>query len=104
MTNLIAYLVAIICVAAFVTIWFKTVYAELSAKRKCIAELSEQLRLHEGLYVQAKEGSDLQAANDMLETSRLLCREAAKNYNHILHKPKNYVPALFMGFRPVDEE
>ncbi len=103
MTNLIACLVAIICAAGFVTIWFTTVYAELSAKRNCLADLDEQLRLHEELYAQVIDGSDWQAANAMLETSRMLCREASKNYNRILNKPMNRIPALLMGFRPVDE-
>lgn len=85
------------------TIWFTTAYAELSAKRNCLADLDEQMRLHEGLYAQARDGPDVRSANGMLETSRMLCREASKSYNRILHKPMNRIPALLMGFRAVDE-
>ena len=104
MSIFIVCFIAGICAAGFVTIWFTTAYTELSAKRNCLANLDEQLRLHEGLYAQAGDGPDARSANGMMETSRMLCREASKSYNRILHKPKNCVPALLMGFRAVDEE
>ncbi len=104
MPTLIAYFIAGICTTGFVTIWFTTAYAELSQKRNCLAALEEQLRLHEGLYAQARDSSDVWSAHKMMETSRMLCREASKSYNRILHKPMNLIPALLMGFRAVDEE
>ncbi len=104
MPTLIACFIAGICAAGFVTIWFTTAYTELSAKRNCLADLEEQLHLHERLYAQARYGPDVRSANGMLETSRMLCREASKSFNRILHKPMNRVPALLMGFRAADEE
>ncbi len=104
MPILITYIVAGIFAAGFVTIWFTTAYAELSAKRNCLADLYEQLRLHEGLYAQTWDGPDARSSAYMLETSRLLLREALKSYNCILRKPMNRVPALIMGFRTMDEE
>lgn len=104
MPTYIACFVAGISVAGFVTIWFKSAYKELVAKRNRLTDLNEQLRLHEGLYDKARDGPDVRSANGMMETSRMLCREAARSYNHILHKPMNRVPALLMGFRAVDEE
>jgi len=101
--TLIACFIAGICAAGFLTIWFKSAYAELSAKRNCLADLDEQLRLHEGLYAQAMDGPDARSSAGMLETSRMLCREASKSYNRILRKPMNRVPALLMGFRAVDK-
>jgi hypothetical protein len=101
--SLIACIIAGICAAGFVTIWFTTVYAELSAKRKCLADLDEQLRLHEGLHARSGDRPDAHSSAMMLETSRMLCREAAKSYNRILRKPTNRIPALLMGFRAVDE-
>lgn len=103
MPTFIACFVAVICVAGFVTIWFTTAYNELSAKRNCLVDLDEQLRMHEGLYAKARDGQYVGSANGMLETSRMLCREATKSYNRILHKPMNRVPAMLMGFRTVDE-
>ena len=103
MPTLIACFVAGICVAGFVTIWFTTACAELTAKRNSLDGPEEQLRLHEGLYAQARDGPDEQPSVRMLETSRMLCREAAKNYNRILEKPMNRIPALIMGFRAAEE-
>lgn len=103
MPTLIACFVAGICVAGFVSIWFSTAFKELSAKRNSLAALEEQLRLHEGLYTQTMDGPDAQSSARMLETSRMLCREAAKSYNLILRKPMNRFPALLMGFWTAEE-
>lgn len=103
MPTTIAYFVACVCVAGFVTIWFTTANKELSAKRDSLAALEEQLRLHERLFSQARDGPDAQPSAKMLETSRMLYREAAKSYNNILHKPMNRFPALMMGFKSVNE-
>ena len=103
MPTLIACFIAGICLVGFITIWFTTAYAELSAKRNCLADLDEQLRLHEGLYAQTMNSPDAWSANGMLETSRMLCCEAAKSYNRILHKPMNRFPALLMSFREVKD-
>ena len=85
-------------------IWFWTAYAELSAKRSSLSDLMEQLHLHEGLYFQSIGGPNAQSSAGMLETSRMLYREAAKGYNLILQKPFNRIPAMFLGFRPSDED
>ncbi len=103
MLTLIACFITGICAAGFVTIWFTTAYAELSAKRNCLDDLDEQLRLHERLYAQVRDGPDARSANGMMETSRMLYREAAKGYNNILHKPMNRIPSLLMGFREVKD-
>ena len=103
MTTIIAWFIAGICVAGFVTIWFTTACAELSTKRNSLTALEEQLHLHEGLYTQTKDGPDARSSAGMLETSRMLCREAAKSYNRILRKPMNRIPALLLGFRTAEE-
>lgn len=104
MPTLIACFIAGICAAGFVTIWFTSAYKELSAKRNSLADLERQMRLHELLSFQARNGSDARPAASMLETSRMLCYEAARSYNRIRHKPMNCVPALLMGFQDVDVE
>ena len=103
MPTLIASFIAGICVVGFVTIWFTTAFKELSAKRNSFADLEEQLRLHERLYAQSRDGPDACASAGMLETSHMLWREAAKSYNSILRKPMNRFPALVMGFRDAEE-
>lgn len=104
MSNLPVYINVGIYAVGFVTIWFTTVYTELTAKRNSLADLDELLSLHEELYVKARGGPNMRSANRMVEISRMLWREASKNYNCILNKPMNRIPALLMGFRAVDEE
>lgn len=103
MQTIIACLIAGICATGFVTIWFATAYKELASKQNTLADLREQLHLHERLNFQARGSSDAQSAAGMLETSRMLCREAAKSYNRILHKPMNRIPAFIMGFKLANE-
>lgn len=104
MPTIIACFIAGICIAGFVTIWFTTAYKELSSTRNSLIDLEEQLRLHERLSALARDDLEARSAANMLETSRMLCNEAAKGYNRILTKPMNRIPALLMGFRAVDGE
>lgn len=101
--TIIVCLIAGICASGFVTIWFMTAYRELWAKRSSLADLREQMCLHERLLSQARDGLETRSAARMLETSRMLCQEAAKSYNVVLHKPMNRIPALFLGFRDAEE-
>ncbi len=101
--TIIACLIAGICAAGFVTIWFTTAYRELWVKRTSLADLREQMCLHERLFSQVRDGPDTQSAARMLATSRMLCREAAKTYNAVLHRPMNRIPALLLGFRDAEE-
>lgn len=94
MPTLITCFTAGICVTGFVTMWLTTAFKELSAKRNSLVDLEEQLHLHEGLCAQARDSADAHASARMLETSRVLCREAAKSYNTIRRKPMNRFPAL----------
>ncbi|MDD2483604.1 MAG: hypothetical protein PHQ50_01045 [Eubacteriales bacterium] len=90
--------------AGFLAIWFVTAFKDLSAKRNSLADLEEQLHLHEALWIQVKDSLDAHASAGMLETSRMLYREAAKGYNRVLRKPMNRIPSLLLGFRTADEE
>jgi len=101
--TIFAYLISGICVAGLVTIWFVAVYKELSSKRNALADLKEQTRLHEGLFLQVRDSPNAKAAAEMLKTSRMLYCEAAKVYNLMLRKPINRLPALLMGFRATDD-
>lgn len=103
MPTYIACFIAGICITGFVTNWFTTAYKELSVKRNSLTDLGDQLRLHKRLSSKAGNGPDALSAAKMLETSRMLCREAAKSYNRVLRKPVNRLPALLMGFRAADE-
>lgn len=104
MPSIIVYLLAGIFTGVVLTICFLPLHRKLSVKRKTLADLREQMHLHERLFSEARDGPNEQAAARMLQTSRMLCREAAKGYNCILHKPIHRIPALLMGFREEKKE
>lgn len=97
-------MVAGICLTGFLAIWFTTTYKEFSAKRINLTDLEKQLYLHEKLALEARGGPEASTAEGMLQTSRMLYREAAKGYNRVLRKPMNRIPSLLLGFRTADEE
>lgn len=104
MPPLIASFVAGICLTGFLTIWFTSAFKELSAKRTNLIDLEKQLSLHEKLALEARGGPEELAAEGMLRTSQMLCREAAKGYSRVLRKPMNCIPSLLLGFRTAGEE
>lgn len=103
MPDLIACIIAGICLSGFVAIWLTTAYKELSAKRNGLIDLENQLHLHEQLASAALEDREALYAFGMLKTSKMLYCEAAKSYNRFLRKPMNRMPALLMGFRAAEE-
>ncbi len=102
-STFIGCLIAGGCLAGLVTIWFTAVYKELSKKLNSYIDIKDQLKLHESLFAQSRDGPDERAAAAMLETSRMLSYEAIKGYNQLIKKPMNRIPALLMGFRWLKE-
>lgn len=91
------------CMVGFVAIWFCSVHKGLSKERHNLKILYEQLFMHETASAQIQDGPDRETATKMLETNRKIYREAVKNYNHLLKKRLNCIPAFLMRFRPADE-
>lgn len=104
MTTGIACCVAVLCAAGFITIWFSTVYRELSEKRESLDGLWEQLQLHQSASAQARDGTEQEVARKMLATNRSIFLDALESYNALLRKSVNYIPALLLGFHPMSEE
>lgn len=104
MTTGIACVTAGVCVAGFLVLWFSSVHRELSEKRRSLMGLWRQLRLHETASAQVRDGPERKVALDMLATNRGIFQEAVGNYNRLLKRPRNRLPALLMGFRPADEK
>ncbi len=98
----IACLIAAACSIGFIAIWFSTVYRELSDKRRCLYGLLEQLQLHKSASAQARDGPSHAVASRMLTLNQSIFRDATDNYNRLLKKPMNRLPALLMGFHPAD--
>jgi Tfp pilus assembly protein PilN len=99
----IAYVIAGVCAVGLVAIWFVTVRKELSERRRDLISLRKQLLMHEEASAQIREGPEKEIAVRMRETNRKVYQEADRNYNRILRKPKNRLPALLTRFHSVDE-
>jgi hypothetical protein len=94
----LAFLFAGICFAAFVTLWFYVSFRELSAKRKSLYAISEQVQFHRKLYMQERGGEYETAARNIYENKLMVYREVEQDYNALLKKPMNFIPGCIMGF------
>ncbi len=100
----LGWFIAGMCVAAFVTLWFIVSFKELSAKQKSLNIISEQVQMHRRLYMQERGGENDTAAQKILENKLMVYREVEKNYNALLKRPMNRIPAYILGFHPVGKE
>lgn len=100
----IGWFIAGICVTAFITLWFIVSYKELSAKQKTLVNINEQVQMHRRLHMQERGGENDAVAQKILENKLMVYREVEKDYNALLKRPMNRVPARFMGFHPAGRE
>lgn len=100
----LGWFIAGICVTAFVTLWFTVSFRELSAKRKSLAAIGEQVQMHRRLYMQERGGENDATAKNILENKLMVYREVEKDYNALLKRPMNRIPAYIMGFHPTGKE
>ena len=103
-TATLGWFIAGICVTAFVTLWFIVSFKELSAKQKSLDNISEQVQMHRRLYMQERGGENDTAAQKILGNKLMVYRELAKDYNALLKRPLNRIPAYIMGFHPAGRE
>jgi hypothetical protein len=101
-TATVGWLFAGICVVAFVALWFTVSYRELSAKRKSLEAISEQVQIHRRLCMQERGGENDAVAQNILENKLMVYREVERGYNALLKMPINRVPAYIMRFHPAD--
>ena len=99
-TGLLGWFMAGICVLVFVTLWFIVCFRELSTKRKRLTAISEQVQIHRRLYMQERGGENDAAAQKIFENKLMVYREVEKEYNLLLKRPMNRIPAYVMGFHP----
>ncbi len=98
----LGWFIAGICVIAFVTLWFTVCFKELSAKRKSLDSIREQVQMHRRFNVQ-EHGSENDAAQNILENKYMVYRKVEKDYNALLKRPVNHIPGYIMGFRPAQK-
>ena len=101
---ILGWFIAGIWVTAFVTLWFIVSFRELSAKQKSLDTISEQVHMHRRLHMQERGGENDTASHKILEHKLMVYREIVKDYNILIKRPMNRIPAYIMGFRPVGEE
>ena len=103
-TAALGWFIAGICVAAFVTLWFVVSFKELSTIQKSLDTISEQVQMHRRLHMQERGGENDAAAQKILENKLMVYREVEKNYNTLLKRPINRIPAYIMGFSHKNKE
>lgn len=97
---ILGWIIAGICVVAFVTLWFTVSLRELSEKRKSLDAINEQVQIHRRLYMQERGGENDAAALNILENKLMVYREVEREYAALLKRPMNRIPAYIMGFHP----
>lgn len=95
----LGWFIAGICAAALVILWFSVSFRELSAKRKRLEAMGEQVSIHRRLSMEERGGENDAAAQNILENKRMVYREVEKDYNTLLKKPMYCIPGYLMGFR-----
>lgn len=100
----IGWFLAGIYVTAFVTLWFIVSYKELSIRQKRLDNIGEQVQMHRRLHMQERGGENDAAAQKILDNKLMVYRELEKEYNSLIKRPMNRIPAYFMGFHPTGRE
>lgn len=95
----LGWLIAGICVAAFIAFWFSVSFRELSAKSKSLDDIKGQVNFHRRLYMQERGGENDTAAQNILESKLMVYREVEQDYNALLKKTKHRIPGYIMGFQ-----
>ena len=97
----LGWFIAGICFTGLIVLWFSVSYRELTAKRLSLETIGQQVKLHRSLCMQERGGDNDAAAQKVLSGKLIAYSEAEKEYNALLKKPMNRVPALLFGFARV---
>lgn len=101
MDNVLAWFIAGISTAGFVTLWFMAAYRELENARQGIENARRQMLLHSELYPRVRDGPNEAAAQSSVDTTQMIYHEVVKKYEHIRRKPMNRIPAFVFRFLEV---
>lgn len=100
----LGWFIAGICVASLITLWFVVSFKELSAKRKSLENIMEQVKMHRKLYMQERGGENDAVAQKILENKLMVYNDVQKKYNALLKSPMYRIPAYIMGFHSIGKE
>ncbi len=95
---IMGWVIAGICITAFITLWFLVSFRELSEKRKSLEAIAAQVQIHRRLYMQERGGENDAAAQNILENKLMVYREVERDYEALMKKPMNRIPAYIMRF------
>ncbi|MEG1773357.1 MAG: hypothetical protein RR320_00740 [Oscillospiraceae bacterium] len=99
MALLVAWSIAAMSTAAFLTLWFREVLRELTIQKNMVQSAKLQLGTCQKLRLQAKSDPDQQTAESVLCRSQNIYCQSILLYNQALQKPWNYFPGRLMGFK-----
>lgn len=97
----IAWLIAIISTAACLTLWFRDVRRIIRERLNTVESAAEQLA---SCRKRAAEADPDGTTAEILARSEHIYQQAVELYNRTIRKPKNFLPAYLMGFRPAQGE
>ncbi len=98
MSDWVIWLIAGISTTGLVIVWFVSAYRKLARAKQSVENAIRQVRLHVDGFAQVCHGPYEAAAANSLSVSRLIYREAVKNYEAVRDKPVNRLPALVLGY------
>ncbi|MFV0342559.1 MAG: hypothetical protein ACK5JH_06645 [Anaerocolumna sp.] len=100
----LGWFIAGICLMAFVQLWFTVSIRELSAKKKSLDSICEQVQMHRRLSLQERGGDNDLAAQNTLESKLMVHRKVEKEYNQLIKSPMYRIPAYIMGFHKAGKD
>lgn len=88
-------------VAALIALWLYSAKKELQKGFITAQNAKKQLLDCRKSRLLAKSEAETAQAKQVLARSRDIYRQSVQLYNSLLTKPKNRIPALLLGFRPI---
>lgn len=87
--------------AALIALWLCSAKKELRQGYTTAQNAKKQLLTCRKSRLLAKSEAETAQAKQVLARSRDIYRQSVQLYNSLLTKPKNRIPALLLGFRPI---
>lgn len=98
MSSYIAWMIALISTAAFVSLWFRDVRRIMRERASTVESAAGHLMEYQEKARKARGDPEAEA---VLERSKTICQQAVNLYNRELQKPWNRLPAQLMGFHRI---
>ena len=96
----LAWLIAIICAAAFLILWFRDVRRIMRERRSTLEYAAGQMRSWREKAIKAEDDPHVAA---VFRRSETIYQQAVDHYNDTLARPWIRLPAALMGFRPLKD-